>query len=330
MLPSSFYSDLSEISGVQVRRDVPGSALSTFKLGGSLDCLVEVNSLTGLCQFVKLSAVFGLPFRLLGNGSNVLFPDAGIKYPVVKFGRELQRYFSLDRLYSDEDLLEVISKDGLGSCRDLTPAVFVYSAFSLMSLSRICAEQGLAGLEFAAGIPATLGGALYMNAGAHGSDISAVVQRVLIVNSDRGELSWVAQADSKYSYRHSVYQEEKLVVCGAELKFVQSEPQLVSEERARCLAYRKRTQPLSLPSAGSVFRNPGSGLPSAGELIERAGLSGQRIGGVMVSPLHANWIVKVSDEARAGDVVKLISLVQERVLERSEVSLHCEIDCWSV
>lgn len=348
MLSSTFYSELSKIFGIRVRRDVPGSAVSTIRLGGGISCLIEVHSLLALCEFVKLAVYQSVPFRLLGNGSNVLLPDSGISYPVVRFGREFQRTVGLERHYSDEELLEAIVKDdqvkddqvkddqgsslihSRGLPIGLVQREFVYSAFPLMTLSRLCAEQGLVGLEFAAGIPASLGGALYMNAGAHGSDISSVVERVIVIEADSGELDCLALADCEYAYRSSVFERRKLIVCGAELKFHQGDSKLVSEERARCLAYRKSTQPLSYPSSGSVFRNPGPGLPSAGELIEKSGLSGERIGGVMVSQLHANWIVKVSDEARSEDVIKLISHVQAKVEQITGVSLRCEIDCWSV
>ncbi|OVE79910.1 UDP-N-acetylenolpyruvoylglucosamine reductase, partial [bacterium J17] len=216
--------------------------------------------------------------------------------------------------------------------------VLVFAAAALMSLSRKFSGQGLSGLEFAAGIPASLGGAIAMNAGAHGSQISDVLDSVLVYLPKQG-LEHLRAEDLNFSYRHSSLSEGALVLA-AQISLEAKSKEEVSTKRAECLGYRKQTQPLSQPSSGSVFKNPTpveidsekraqmSKNVTAAELLDAVGVKGLEMGGVAFSNLHANWLVRVSESASSNDVLVLVKEAQKRVWEKYGISLEPEIVFW--
>lgn len=289
---------------VNLRFDLSGKDITTFSIGGPLRALAEPATVAGLQFLLQLLKDHGVEYSVVGAGSNLLIDDRGIDRWLVRLGAGLKT-------------LEVEE----GAEAD-TVRVVVGGSYPLMALSREMCARGFAGLAFAGGIPASLGGAVRMNAGAHGGEISQVVESVDIVRSS-GELVRLSVGQMNYSYRHSAISSSDVVV-SAVLRLRCSSPAVLQAERAHCLEERRSRQPLSQPSAGSVFKNP-STEQSAGMLIEQVGLKGFARGDVEVSAKHANWIVNPLKRGRAADVRDLIALCQERVEQRSGVLLHPEI-----
>lgn len=287
--------ELERVSGVRVRAQVLGSTVTTYAIGGPLQYLVEPDSCEQLAAVQRFLSEHGEAARVLGAGSNLLINDGGVPGWVIRLGR------------------------GLRGCEALGGGRFrVGGGAALMNLSRSLSQAGWAGLEFAGGIPASIGGATRMNAGAHGGEMAQVL-RVIEVVTSQGETLRLDPLELCFSYRHSQLP-AGAIVSAVEIELTESDAAVTEQRRAEYLAHRKKYQPLTLPSAGSVFKNPDPQRP-AGKLIEAAGLKGQRRGGAQISELHGNWIVNPERKASAADVEALIALCQERVGERLEVEL---------
>ncbi len=292
---------LADCPGLVVREGVAGARYTTFAIGGPLQYLVEPCDLDALARLRARLHAEGVPSRALGAGSNLLIPDEGIAGVVIRLG------------------------EGFRLLKDRTKGIFsVGASFSVMRLSRDLSRAGFAGLEFAGGIPASFGGAVFMNAGAHGGEFGDVVERVTVVHRD-GAIDTIERGALSMTYRRGGIPEEAIVV-GGELCLTESDKDRVAETRAAFLSHRKKTQPLHLPSAGSVFRNPIGRY--AGELIEAAGLKGYAVGGAQVSLLHGNWIVNPDRSATAADVRAVIDLTVDRVRELHGVELEPEVRLW--
>jgi len=279
-----------------VRRDAPLARHVAFRIGGPADVLVIPRSLTELRAAVTVLWEEGIPPVILGQGSNVVIGDRGIRGVVVKIGK------GVDRISIDE--ARVVAEAGAG-----LPALALRSA-----------RRGLAGLEFAAGIPASVGGAVVMNAGAHGHAMSDVVERVEVLTPE-GEriLDHIALG---FDYRTSVLQDRHWVVARVTLGL---RPGDATELRARLetwLAHRGATQPIGPPSSGCIFRNPPG--DHAGRLIELAGAKGLSVGGARVSDLHANYIINTGG-ATAADVLQLAEQVRARVQDTGGMHLELEV-----
>lgn len=293
---------LEQCAGLSVRRGVPGDRCTTFAIGGPIAYLVEPADIGSLCSLISALNRQGFLYRVLGAGSNLLIADEGISGIVIRLGAGFRTI--------DQRLGGVFS---------------IGAASSVMRLARDISAAGFAGLEFAGGIPASLGGAVVMNAGAHGGEFGDVLERVGVVLKD-GRYEEIERSDLNISYRRGGIPEGAIVV-SAELKLTSADGAAVAEKRSRFLSHRKETQPLHLPSAGSVFRNP-SGY-YAGELIERVGMKGVRFGGAEISSLHANWIVNTSRTATAAEVRHLIDKAIETVQLQHDVKLVPEVRIWS-
>ena len=291
-----------EQNNIPYRKEVSGKRLTNLKIGGAISLLVEPDELSKLQIVVSYFSQNSISYKVIGAGSNLLIPDEGILYPVIKLPRNFRKY------------------------QELEPGLFMISAaMPLMKLSAELSKAGYSGLEFAGGIPASLGGAIKMNAGAHGGEMSEIVESVEIINS-KGELQIYSKEDLSFSYRKSVISDQDIVI-SANLRLNKSKnPAEVIKQQQANLDYRKETQPLSLPSAGSIFKNP---LPSyAGELIEKSGLKEQKVGGAEISKLHANWIVNESKTAGSEDVKLLILLIKNKVLDSCNIELESELVIW--
>ena len=271
---------------------------TTWKIGGPADILIQPKDKIGLVKAMKLVYKYQLPWRVIGKGSNLLVRDKGIRGVVFKMAD------GLNHLHFEDDVVHV----GAG--------------YSFIRLSVMAGKKGLTGLEFAGGIPGSVGGAVYMNAGAHGSEISRVFKSAEIL-LESGELVQCLLDDMKFRYRHSVLQGQKGLVVAATFQLSHGDRKKIAEAMAKHKDRRRVTQPLQQPCAGSVFRNP---LPDhAGKLIEEAGLKGYRIGGAQVSEKHANFIVNI-EKASAQDVLKLIEYIQREIAERFKVRLIPEVE----
>jgi UDP-N-acetylmuramate dehydrogenase len=195
--------------------------------------------------------------------------------------------------------------------------------YSLVALSTIISKKGLSGLEFASGIPGSIGGAVYMNAGAHGSDISQILTQAHILFED-GKMEWLSNEEMEFSYRTSILQKKRPgIVAEAVFQLKEGDRELISSAMQKNKDYRKETQPWNYPCAGSIFRNP---LPDyAGQLIEKAGLKGHSIGGAKISDMHGNFIVNAGD-AKAEDVLALIQHVKDTIFDLYGVKMETEVE----
>ncbi|MBD2846288.1 UDP-N-acetylmuramate dehydrogenase [Paenibacillus sp. IB182496] len=275
----------------------PLAEYTTWKIGGPADMLIMPNTTEELARAVQLLQRQGLPWMNLGRGSNLLVGDGGFRGAIIKPGA------GFDYARFDGNL------------------VYAGASFSFIKLSVMAGKHGLTGLEYAGGIPGSVGGAVYMNAGAHGSDVSRIFKSAQIV-WDTGELAELDAWQMQFDYRHSVLHERRGVIAGAVFQLEPGDRKEIAAAMASYKDRRLRTQPLKQPTAGSVFRNP-DGDHSA-RLIEAAGLKGLRIGGAEVSQQHANFIVNTG-QATADDVLALMERIQSVVQDRFGIVLEPEV-----
>ncbi|HEV2439802.1 MAG TPA: UDP-N-acetylmuramate dehydrogenase [bacterium] len=279
-----------------VRLNEPLAKHVSFRIGGPADILALPRTPEALDAAVAWLYGEGVPFVVLGRGSNVLIADRGVRGVVLKTGRGQ----------------EGVRYDG--------PRVHAECGVSLPHLSRRTAERGLAGLEFGAGIPGSVGGAIVMNAGAHGCAIADVLVSAR-VRTPGGLTTWTG-ADLALRYRHSRLQDEPSVVLDCELTLRPASAEETVARLEEWLRSRAESQPLGPPSSGCIFRNPDGDY--AGRLIEAAGTKGLRVGGAVVSDRHANYILNAGG-ATARDVLALIGQVQARVRDHAGRDLATEI-----
>lgn len=278
---------------VQFQQNKPLSELSTFGIGGPARYFVEVDSIQQLQDVICQCNHDRLPFHLVGKGSNSLFDDRGY------------------------DGLIILNK--IDFCQIEGTEVSVGAGFSFSLLGVKTARKGLAGLEFASGIPATVGGAIYMNAGANGAEVCERLTEVTYID-EHGQLQILPRSALHFSYRHSCFQGKKGAIAAAKFSLIPDES--ARKKQLEIIAYRTKTQPYGDKSCGCVFRNPlGAG---AGALIDRCGLKGKKIGEAEVSALHANFIVNRTG-ACAKDVMELAAHVKECVKAQTGVELEMEL-----
>ncbi|MGG1575783.1 UDP-N-acetylmuramate dehydrogenase [Fictibacillus sp. NRS-1165] len=271
---------------------------TTLKIGGPADLFFEPNSTESLKKAMTYIKEAGVPFRPIGRGSNLLVSDEGIEGVVIKIG----------------DGLDVLERNG--------DEFTVGGGYSLVKLATVLSREGYSGLEFSAGIPGSLGGAVFMNAGAHGSDMSKILKKALVLFPD-GDLRWLTNEEMEYSYRTSVLQKTGGICVEAVLALKKGDRETIMAELKKNKDYRRNTQPWNYPCCGSVFRNP---LPNyAGQLIESSGLKGTMVGGAQISEMHANFIVNTGN-AKAKDVLELISLIQKKIKELHHIDIETEVE----
>jgi len=286
-----------------VRESEPLARYSTYRIGGPATILLP-SSAEDVALALRTAEDAGVPWFALGLGSNLLFPDGGLDALVIRLGK------GLDRVESSGEGWRL----GAGLPGPLA--------------ARRTAEAGWAGLHKFVGVPGSVGGGVYMNAGCHGGEWAEVVTRVLVVDG-KGQERWLMRADVPFTYRRSGL--DGLVVLEADVTLKAERPERLAEEVAELFRWRQEGTPFNQPCCGSVFKNPGGpswqhreGPRTAGQLIEAAGLKGTRVGGAEVSPMHANYFVNTGG-ASAADVRALISLAQARVQEQFGASLETEV-----
>jgi len=275
----------------------PLAKYTTWKIGGPADLLIIPRGKRELAAAVALLHRRGVPWTNLGRGSNMLVLDKGIRGVVIKPG------------------------PGLDYARFDGHTVTAGAAFSFIKLSVLAGKHGLTGLEFAGGIPGSVGGAVYMNAGAHGSDVSRIFKSAEIV-TENGEIVRFDREAMRFGYRHSILHTMPGIVVEATFELAPGDRKEIAAAMAAYKDRRQRTQPLQSPTAGSVFRNPPGDY--AARLIEAAGLKGYRSGGAAVSDVHANFIVNTG-QATAEDVLTLMEHIQRTVKARFGVELVPEV-----
>ena len=274
---------------------------TSFQIGGLADLFVEPTSVEALAAVLAAAHQAGVPVTCLGGGSNVLVSDAGVRGLVVRLGKSFA----------------YIRETG----EDETGVSFeVGAATRFIRLAKETASRGLAGLEFAAGIPGSVGGAAQMNAGAFGGEISQPLTAMTLVTLD-GEIVEKQREELQFSYRKLAF-DRPAVIASLRFRLLRSSVGRLQQAVARFQEKRRRNQPAGYPNAGSIFKNPPGEY--AGRLIEKAGLKGTTKGGAQVSPEHANFIINLG-AATANDVRELMGLVQEEVWKRCGVWLEPEV-----
>ncbi len=275
--------------------------LTTWKIGGE-SVIVSPRSAGELSSVIIFLEGQSIPWLVLGGGSNVLASDSGCDEVVIKLPNDYEK--------------TIREKSGDGWCVEIGGGV------QLPSFAQNACSKGVGGLVFAVGIPGTLGGAVFMNAGAYGSSMADVVSRVMAVYPD-GQTRVFSNEECGFSYRRSRFQEEKAVITQVNLELKAESPDRLKRESAEILKLRSEKLPLDFPNAGSVFKRPEENIPP-GKLIEDCGLKGMSIGGAEVSRRHANFIVNKGN-ASAKDVYKLIETVRKTVQEKTEILLIPEV-----
>lgn len=293
----SFVAELSQHEIGEVYFNHILAPYTTWKIGGPADVLIVPQTLKQLTTLVQLLQKHSLSWTNLGRGSNLLVSDRGIRGVVIQLGSA----FDYVRFHGS--------------------TVEAGGAYSLIKLAIMSGKEGLSGFEFAGGIPASVGGAVYMNAGAHGSEIAHVFKsaQVLLTN---GSIVEYGREEMHFTYRHSILHENPGIVLNATFELQPGDRQQIATALASNKERRLRTQPLQLPCAGSVFRNPQGDF--AARLIEQCGYKGYQLGGAQVSPQHANFIINTGN-ATALDVLQLIAQIQTTVKEKHSIELVPEV-----
>lgn len=277
--------------------DEPMRKHTTFRIGGNADIFVKPESKEQIAEILRLCRKQDVPYFILGNGSNLLVGDRGFRGVVINI----------------MDNMNDIKVDG--------GIIKAQAGAMLIKVSRAARDNSLTGLEFASGIPGTIGGAIYMNAGAYGGEMKDVVIQVTAMDAE-GEIYTFGTDELEFSYRHSVIQQRDLIVLDVTMKLAAGDQKIIDDRMSELAVARRTKQPLEYPSAGSTFKRPEGYF--AGKLIMDAGLRGYRVGDAQVSEKHCGFVVNRGN-ATADDVIKLIDDVKAKVSEEYDVVLEPEV-----
>jgi UDP-N-acetylmuramate dehydrogenase len=297
MSDSKHLTALFEQAGITLLQEEPLARHCTFRIGGSADLFVRPADAAQLAAAVAACRENGVPYYLLGNGSNILFSDEGFRGAVI-------------------DLTGMDAPLRIDGCTITAPA-----GCSLINLCRFAQKNSLAGLEFAYGIPGTLGGAVFMNAGAYGGEISNVLLDAQVLRPD-GSIVTAGAGELQLSYRHSAVEEKGLCVLSARLRLETGNSAHIAQNMEELMGRRRDKQPLDKPSAGSTFKRPEGAYAAA--LIDQCGLRGYRVGDAAVSEKHCGFVVNLG-QATCADVLRLCDEVAGIVKEKTGYTLEKEI-----
>ena len=293
---------MEKLPNLELRFDEPMSRHTSFRIGGPVAVMAFPKSAEELSEILKVSALMDIKPDILGAGTNVLAPDEGI------------------------DGLVICLKDCMGGMEQLDETTIrVAAGVTMTRAAMFAANLGLGGMEFAHGIPGTIGGGVYMNAGAYGGEIKDICVAVDVMDLS-GNITRRSCEEMKFSYRHSILEDEGGIVLSAEFKLNPASCEDVKAKMKELQAKRSASQPLDLPSAGSAFKRPVGGFAAA--LIDQAGLKGYTVGGAAISTKHAGFAVNVGG-ATAKDVENLLSQVSDIVYEKSGIRLEPEVRLWT-
>ena len=279
----------------------PMAKHTSFRIGGPAEVMAFPENVQQLAEIMKVSALLDTVPAILGAGTNILSPDAGLPG------------------------LTVCLKDGLSGMEKLEgDRIRVYAGVTMTKAAVFAANQGLSGMEFAHGIPGTVGGGVYMNAGAYGGEIKDICECVEVMTAD-GQLHTYSAEEMDFSYRHSRLEDEGGIVVSAVFRLTPKAKTQIKEKMRELAAKRTASQPLDKPSAGSAFKRPVGGFAAA--LIDSTGLKGYQVGGAAVSEKHAGFVVNLGG-ATAEDVKTLLHQVSEKVFEKTGIRLEPEVRIW--
>lgn len=294
---NNIYNTITK-ENIKVEKDQLLSDYTSFKIGGKAKLFVTVNNNEELSKVLKICNANKYPVLILGNGSNLLISDKGINAVVIKMEGNFKE-------------IKMLTKN----------TIYCGAAVTLSKLCSYALKNSLTGLEFAWGIPGTVGGAVFMNAGAYGGEMADVISKAFHIDSkgDKGELKL---EDLNLSYRHSIYKDNKSVVTGVTIQLKEGNKKEIKNKMDTLMQRRLDKQPLEFPSGGSVFKRPEGNY--AGTLIEKCGLKGKTVGGAQVSEKHAGFIINIGN-ATCDDVCSLIKIIQETVYNKTGYNLEREI-----
>ena len=284
-------------SGFDYILNAPMNEYTTLKIGGNADILIQPRTVEELLKITDKAKEYNVPVTFIGNGSNLLVLDGGIRGVVIKFGQNMAR---------TEVDGEVIS----AQC-----------GITMARLANIAAENQLTGFEFASGIPGTLGGGIVMNAGAYKGELKDVIVEVTALLKD-GTIKTFNNKELDFSYRHSIFTDTEMLVLSAKIKLTKGRGEEIKTYMSELAQKRRNSQPLEYPSAGSAFKRPSNGYAAA--MIDSAGLKGYAVGGAQVSDKHAGFVIN-RENATAKDIVNLLKDVQKKVYEMHNTMLEPEI-----
>ena len=298
-MEGDILSSISEIiDEKRILRNEPMKKHTTFRIGGPADVLVKPATITEIEQVLQCCEEQAVPYYVVGNGSNLLVGDEGIRGVVLQLGNDFSE-------------VEV--------CEDDT--MWVQAGCRLSKVANLAAEHALTGMEFAAGIPGTIGGAVMMNAGAYGGEMKDIIECVTLLTPDR-EVLILPQDQMEFGYRESIVSKENYIVLEAKLRLQKGEPEAIEAKMKEYSEARRSKQPLEYPSAGSTFKRPEGYY--AGKLIMDAGLAGYRVGDAQVSEKHCGFVINCG-QATAKDVTAVMNDVIHRVAEAYQVELEPEV-----
>ncbi len=296
---SEIYDELSlRIDKSRMISDAPMRDYTSFKAGGNAALLIEPGSVEELAYALNVLDKHKMKHMVIGNGSNLLVKDSGYQGVILRMGEAFRQIrINGNRMEAEAGAL-------------------------LSAAAKEACNASLAGFEFASGIPGTVGGAVFMNAGAYDGEISQVIERAEILSKDGNRVFTLNKEELKLSYRHSVVQETGDILLKAVFLLEKGDRETIEARIRELTARRNEKQPLSYPSAGSFFKRPHNHF--AGKLIQEAGLSGLSVGGAQVSPLHAGFIINTGG-ATATDIIDLMEIIKAAVFEESGVLLEPEV-----
>lgn len=290
---------LTEITdSTRVLENEPMSKHTTFRVGGPCDIFVSISNAKEAEEIIRLLCSLSIPYFVIGNGSNLLVKDEGFRGVIIEIGKD----------FSD------IQIDG--------EIVTASAGALLVKVANECYKAGLTGLEFVSGIPGTIGGGVFMNAGAYGGELKDVIQTVTLLDTESGEIIEKTCQEMDFSYRHSIAKEKPYIILEAKMKLSTGDKDQIKSRMDELKEQRTTKQPLEYPSAGSTFKRPEGYF--AGKLIQDAGLKGYKVGGAQVSEKHSGFVINAGD-ATASDVLTLIEDVRRIVKEQFGVELEPEV-----
>ena len=292
---------LSEIVAGKVLVDEPMSRHTSMRVGGPVDALVFPGNLEELSGVFKILQSFQTPFVPIGNGTNLIVKDGGYRGVVISL----------------KDIKSIrLTERGAAQV-----ALYADAGIALSEIVLLAAERSLTGMEFCAGIPGSIGGAVKMNAGAYGTEIKDTIETVDLMNGS-GEIRECKRDMLKFSYRN-LDLPESAIITGASFLLNRGIKKQIQDRITEIMGMRKAKHPLEYHNAGSIFKNPKGGIP-AGQIIDELGLKGTQIGGAKISQKHGNFIVNVSN-AKAGDILTLIDMVKNKVRQYRGIDLETEV-----
>lgn len=317
------WNEIEKDYGLKIRKDEKLDAHSSYKIGGPADYFCEPETVEALTAVLKACREEEIPVCIIGKGSNLLISDKGVRGMVICLAGAFAKQGFLPAVPGADDypaLRAELKKEPLFTADD-EAFFFSEAGASLISTSKNISAMGLTGMEFACGIPGTVGGGLYMNAGAYGGSMEQVAMITYYLDQDL-QVKAAAGKEQGFAYRTSFFQQEGVVILGSCWKLSKGEQKSINEKVAELSARRRKSQPLEWPSCGSVFKRPEGYY--AGKLIMDSGLQGYRVGGAEVSTKHAGFIVNRGG-ATAADVTAVIRHVRETVLAKYGVYLETEV-----